>query len=224
MTGKRWAAAAALAVAPLIAVSAAGPAHAGESWTYRASGMNASAEWLELGTLPGVAGNAHVGWLQVDAASSSRADVYGDVADWTCPDGELPPDGGGPHHDEEEPETNCVFEGARNIFGGDVQFTMDRKLNTARLTGSLFVENHDTGEGANPPVDMTWTGVGTTSSSVETSRYTEGRTKYQSRYTSTSRNADVDGFIGAMGFTDDPDDQSYGYVGRYTIHDRSTSR
>ncbi|NEE01572.1 hypothetical protein [Phytoactinopolyspora halotolerans] len=223
MAGRRWAAVAGLTIAPLIAVSVAAPAQAGESWTYRASGANASTQWIEMGTLPGgVPGNAHVGYLEV--YTSSYVDVYGDVADWTCPEGELPPDGGGPHAEDEEPETNCEFEGFRSISGGDVEFTMDRKLDTARLTGTLIVENHETGEGAAPPVDITWTGVGDTAKSTETSRYTEGGVRYQSRYTSMSRNAQVDGFIGAMGFTDDPDDQSTAYMSRYTVHDRSVSR
>lgn len=224
MLRQRWAVVAGLALAPVIAVSAVGTANAGESWTYRASGINAGTEWVEFGTLPGgVPGNAHVGSLWIDQ-SSSNVEVDGKVADWTCPEGERPPGGGGPHAEHEEPETNCEFEGFRFISGGDVTFTMDRKLNTARLTGTLFVENHDGGNSAAPPVDMTLTGVGSTSKSVETYRSTEDGSRYQYRYTTQSRKAGIDGFIGAMGFTDDTDDESFAYMSRYTVHDRVMSK
>lgn len=83
-------------VVPLIAV---GTAEAGEKWSFRASGSNASVDWVEYGELPGIPGNIHIGSLWVDS-SSSYVDVFGVVEDWTCPPGEFP-DGGGGGHDEE---------------------------------------------------------------------------------------------------------------------------
>jgi hypothetical protein len=214
----RWVAAAAVSLA--VSVLATGTATAGETWTYRASGSDASVEWIEFGDLPGIPGNVHVGWLWVDASSSRSTYAYGYVEDWTCPEGERP-DGGG--HDEEEPG-NCEFEAFREIEGEQINFTMDRKLSSARLTGTLRVENHETGAGASPPVDITWTAVGSTHKTTETYRDVSDGQRVQYRNTYTSTVAVVDGFIGAMGFTDDQDDESSGYLSTYRVHERSSSK
>lgn len=217
--------AASLVVAPLLAVALAAPAEAGSTWTYRADGTTASVDWIEMGALTGVGGNIHVGSLWVDGGSA-QAYAYGHVVDWTCPDGELPPSGGhGRFAEDEEPETNCVVESTRFIDGDAIQFSVDRKLNAARMTGTLIVEDHETGSGGAPLADITWTGIGKTSSSTSYSKYTDSNgNRWQSRYSSTERNAEVDGFIGAMGFADDADDQSSGWLERYKIHERSVSK
>lgn len=219
--------AAASLIAPLLAVALAAPAEAGSTWTYRADGSAASVDWVEMGALSGVGGNVHVGSLWVDG-SSSQAYAYGHVVDWTCPDGELPPSDGHDDfagHEAEEPETNCVVESTRFIDGDSMQFSVDRKLNTARMTGTLFVEDHEGGSGGAPLADITWTGIGETSSSTSYSKYTDSNgNRWQSRYSSTERAAEVDGFIGAMGFADDADDQSSGWLERFKIHERSVSK
>lgn len=216
-----------LAAAPLLAVALAAPAEAGTSWTYRSSGSEAGVNWLEMGTLNGVGGNAHAGSLSVRDAGG-RPEAYGSVFDWTCPEGELPPTGGHgdePGHGPGGPETNCVLESSRFIYGEAVTFTIDRKLNTARLTGTLNVTDHDTGSGGRPPADITWTGIGATSSSTYYSKYTDGEgTTWQVKESRTDRAAQVTGFIGAMGFTDDADDQSDARMSHFKIYERGSSK
>lgn len=203
------------------------PALAGSSGQSRSSGTTASVQWIEVGELPGIAGNVHTGDLFVDG-STRQASVYGSVVDWTCPPGELP-NGGGGHGIEDGPpeESNCAEEGLRFISGdpADVTFTMDKKLNTATLTGFLTVSSHGPGGGvARPPVDMTLTGFGGVATSKFTDTYSDGTFSYRFSYTSTYRQATVAGRIGPMDFTDDADDQSAASMGTYKSMDRFRSR
>lgn len=62
------AAAAVVAAVPL--ALAAASAQAGTRWTERSSGSFAETTWLEMGELPGVGGNAHVGFLRVEGDKS----------------------------------------------------------------------------------------------------------------------------------------------------------
>lgn len=118
-----------------------------------------------------------------------------------------------------------MVESTRFIDGESIQFSVGRKLNTARMTGILLVEDHETGSGGAPLADITWAGVGETTSSTSYSKYTDSNgNRWQTRYSSTGRTAEVDGFIGAMGFADDADDQSSGRIERYKIHKRSVSK
>lgn len=214
----------------LVVLATASQASAGNRWTYRSTSSSASTEWIEFGDLGlPVLGNVHVGYLEVYGGSSS-ADVFGSVADWTCPDGELPPGGGGPHFffEEEPPPTNCEFHSERFIWGNpdEVSFSMDKKLGSAHLTGVLNVEDHATGQGGRPPVDIVWTGIGDTSSSSSTGKFNEGGSTYSWKESSTSRQAIIaDGsYIGAMGFTDDDDDTSSGSMQRSKYYETSRSK
>ena len=172
-------AAAALTAAVPLALAAA-PAEAGSRWTERSSGSFADTTWLEMGELPGgVAGNAHVGFLRVEGDKSPW--VYGEITDWTCPDGVLPPMFGG-GHGEEPPETECVLESQRSLYNaGPVTLTVDRKLNRATLTGPLEVADHEGGGATGQPMaNITWTGVGgtgtaRTTTSTPTRRATASR-------------------------------------------------
>lgn len=207
---------------PLLAMAL--PAEAGSRWSYRSSGSSVSTTWTELGSLAGVAGNAHVGYLEADA---ERDQAYGSVEDWTCPEGELPPSGGGGHHVDKEEPTNCVLESVREMYADDeaVDITLDRRLRSATITGSLSVFNHDgSGGAATPPVDMTITGVGDTYSS--TSYYKESGDGWTSTFkdVTTSRDGRVDGYIGAMGFTDDTDDVSQASMYTYKTYEKGMSR
>jgi hypothetical protein len=215
-------AAAALAV-PLV-IATAGTASAGSKWTYKSSGSFASVSWMEVGELPApVLGNYHVGYLEV--RGDKAPDVYGDVADWTCPEGELPPEFGG-GHGEEEPETNCTLESSRFIYADPsaITFTVDRKLNAATLVGNLYVSDHE-GEGtANPPVNMTWTGIGTSSKSTNTSTYTDSNgSRWSYRTTETGREGDISGRIGVMVFDDEAGESSNGYFGTYRTDERQST-
>jgi hypothetical protein len=219
-------AAGALSVALVGTVPLGAPAGASSMGMSRSSGTSATADWTEFGTLPGIAGNVHVGSLFVNGSSRNRAYVYGSVADWTCREGERPPDGGHGHSDadfdfeppwpEPEPST-CTLESFRSIYGdpSTVSFTVDKRLTEARLTGQLSVSDHGTGSAASPPVDMTWTGTGDLYSSTGSGTFSDGDSTYRYRYSFSGRSADVDGRIGAMGFTDDPDDESSGQLGSY---------
>ena len=208
-------AAAALTAAVPLALAAA-PAEAGSRWTERSSGSFADTTWLEMGELPGgVAGNAHVGFLRVEGDKSPW--VYGDITDWTCPDGVLPPMFGG-GHGEEPPETECVLESQRSLYNaGPVTLTVDRKLNRATLTGPLEVADHEGGGATGQPMaNITWTGVGGTGTSTHYDKYPdEEGNRFTMRRTETSRQGTLSGTLGAMGFDDDADDQSYGYFGTF---------
>ena len=207
-------AAAAVAAAVPLALAAA-PAQAGTRWTERSSGSFAEAVWLEMGPLPGVAGNAHVGFLRVEGDRNPW--VFGDITDWTCPEGVLPPMFGGGHGEEPPEGTTCVMEGQRFLYNaGPVALTVDRKLATATLTGPLTVADHDGETAGQPMADITWTGVGAAATSTTYQKFTDDAgNRFTMRRTETSRQGTVSGTVGAMGFPDDADDQSFGYYGTF---------
>lgn len=185
----------------------------------RYAGEDVSLDWTEFGELPGVAGNAHVGTLWV--GGEGWAD--GKVVDWTCPEGEQPPSGGGhgedPHAAEEwpeEPETNCVQESVRFMWSDEtLELTMDRKLDEATITGTLEVQDHDGGSGGSPTVDITVTGTGEVSMESGRGKWADEYDSGSYSYSSTSREGTVDGFIGLMGFADDSDDLSSARMSTY---------
>lgn len=225
MATRRIVSAAVAAAVPLASIALTSPADAASRWMYKSSAERASTEWVEYGELAGVEGNVHVGYLDA-RESSSGGEVWGEVVDYLCDEGEVPGGGHGGHiaeYDEEYPEEGyCDVMSYRWIDGGDVTFTVDKKLNTARLTGTLFVDNH--GASAAPPVDMTWTGFGDTSRNVWYDKYTSDGETYVYKYDATERSATVDGFIGAMGFTDDADDEAWGSMSITKEFERGSSR
>ncbi|HET6969320.1 MAG TPA: hypothetical protein VFI44_13610 [Ornithinibacter sp.] len=213
-------AAAALAV-PLV-VATASTAVAGSKWTYRSSGSYASTSWVEVGEIGGVAGNIHVGFLE--ARGDRLVDVFGEVTDWTCPEGVLPPVGGG--HGEEPEESECVLESQRFVFADPsrVTLTVDKKLASARLVGTLIVSDHGGESQAEPPVDVTWTGIGTASRQTSYSSYTDDQgVKFTTRTSETFRQGDVEGRIGAMVFDDEEGETSDGVFGTYRMDDRGST-
>jgi hypothetical protein len=146
---------------------------------------------------------------------SGSPDVFAYIDDFDCPEGQLPGDG---HGFEEEPVDGCVYLGSRYGYGKDMVLTIDSKLTSATLTGSLVVESSDGHGGGgtvvgNPAVNMTWTGVGDLAKSRSTYRYTEDGVAYSFSDRSSSRTAVVDGNIGAMTF--DPD-RSGGYLTKFS--------
>ena len=206
------AAAAVVAAVPL--ALAAAPAQAGTRWTERSSGSFAETTWLEMGELPGVGGNAHVGWLRVEGDRNPM--VFGEITDWTCPEGVLPPMFGG-GHGEEPPESECAMESQRYLYSaGPATLTVDRKLSKATLTGPLEVANHDGGTTAQPMANITWTGFGGTFTSTVYDKFTDDQgNRFTTRRTETAREGALSGTIGAMGFDDDADDRAYGYFGTF---------
>ena len=124
--------------------------------------------------------------------------------------------GGG--HGEEPPETECVLESQRSLYNaGPVTLTVDRKLNKATLTGPLEVADHEGGGATGQPMaNITWTGVGGTGTSTYYDKYTDDEgNRFTMRRTETSREGTLSGTLGAMGFDDDADDESYGYFGTF---------
>lgn len=227
-TTTRAALAAALTI-PLIAGLTA-PSVAGTKSNYRSTGSTATVQWIEFGALPGVDGNVHSGYL--NASGDRTVQAWGFVTDWTCPDGELPPDFGGGHGggieaQHEPPPTNCEWHSERFIESGpgDLTLTMDRKLGSARLTGTVQVSNHGGGGGvATPTVAITWTGVGATSTNTFSEETVD---EYGNRWlysgSQTTREGEVSGRIGAMDF-DEADDIVFGSFGTYKFTERTRVR
>ncbi len=207
----------------LLALSVA-PAQAGSMFFSKSSGRVASADWLEVGTLPGgVPGNIHFGSMQVEDLGKGEANVWGIVFDMTCPDGFIPEGPGGGHGEKPEPN-GCTDAGVRIMKGGDVTFTMDRKFKTARLTGTLNMVGHDGGTVGAPPANMTWTGIGDSYRSVESGRYDDDRSSGSYRYSFSGRDAEVTGAIGAMVFDDVEGEYSTAQLGSFRSVSRDRTR
>lgn len=200
MKKKLLSACVACSTVPLV-LAAASPADASTRWTFRSSELRATASFTVLGAVDGVAGNVHTGNVE----ASSNGQVYGYITDWTCPDGELPPWGGGeepipvdggagdePLPPEPEPETSCVVEGSRDFSGEDVAVDISRKLSGATVSGAVTISTwSEEGETSSTTgtVDLTFTGDGATATSTEDVKG-DG---YVSRYESTRRSATVTG-------------------------------
>ncbi len=219
------------ALAVMASLLIAPAADAASSFSYRVSGQSAATHWTQLdGIATGVSpvGNTHIGYLNADETTKGKAAVFGYIEDWDCEPGETPGWGGhvvddGPT-DEPEPEPNqCDWMGSRYIDSYDVPFTFDKKLNSARLTGTLTVYGggHDGGVVGRPAADIIWTGVGDVSSGSYTSRWREGNTWYSESYRSSNRNATMSGTMGPMGF--DPE-LSGGWLSTYRASSRSRTR
>jgi len=224
---RRIAATVAVAMLPATLVLAAAPAEAGSKSSYKSSGRIASADWLEVGTLPGVAGNIHFGFMQIEDLGNGRANIFGFVDDLTCPPGVIPNGGGGGHLEEEpEPGPNgCTYEGGRSIENGTTTFTMDRKLNMATLTGTLRVfGGHGEGPVGQPRVNMILTGVGDTFSSSERGSFTDGTSTSRWSYSFSGRSATVSGAIGAMIFDNVEGEYSNAQMGSYRNMQRDRTK
>lgn len=221
----------ALAGALLLTMLTPGTAEARSSYTYRDSGRAAETSWTQVdeGVEPGTApfGNVHVGYLDVREVRRGVGEVWGEIADFDCEEGQLPDHGG--HHgafDEEEPEPDdgCVHVGYRWIEGSNLAFNVDRKLTNASLKGRLTVYGGAHGEEGpvgTPMADITWTGEGTTSSSRFSETYSDGFWTYTYRGSYTSRSASMGGQLGPMGF--DPE-LSDGWIREYKVSERGRTR
>lgn len=201
------------------------PAAAGSTYSYRANGRAVSASWMQIDAGPDATpGNAHLGYLGAEESTRGTAYVWGYIQDFDCPDGVLPTHGHGGHGEDEEPapEPTCEHVGVRWIDGANLTFSMDKKLNTAKLVGNVTVsDGHGSGPTGTPGVNMTWTGTGDTFTSSYTTRWREGGSSGSDSYRSTSRNAVVSGSLGPMGF--DPD-RSSGFLDDYQMAYRSRTR
>lgn len=195
----------------LLTLTLAPAAHAGSSSSYRSTGQAASTDWTQWDGTPvgSTFGNVHVGFLNADETSKGLASVFGWIDDFDCEEGEVPGFGG---HEEDEPEEGlCDWVGSRFIEGYDVPFSMDKKLERARLTGQLTVYGGGHGDGGvvgQPFADVVWTGIGDVTTSRYTSRWREGDSWGSDSYRAKTRSTVMSGNIGPMGF--DPDWSSGG--------------
>jgi hypothetical protein len=219
----------AASAAVLAAVAAPSPALAGDFFFSKSSGIQVSTTWLEVGELPASAnapGNAHFGEMWVDDLGNGRARVFGTVYDVQCEPGAEPylPVGG---HGEEPPADGpCSLELVRFIEGGKLTFTVDRKLTKATLNGTLAVgSGHGEGPVGSPPVNITWTGVGPTTTTRESGTTVDEFGTWTYRYTLTGREAVVSkgSRIGPMVFDDETDESSESELGKYRSSDRQRS-
>lgn len=216
----------------LLLATSAGPAAAKSSFMSRASGSTADTYWTQVdGTPPGSSpfGNVHIGYLYAYETTTGKADVFGFIADWDCPEGELP-SGGDPHalpaegSDEEPPPGNCESKGSRFIESFDVPFQIDKKLSQARLTGTLTVYGGGHGEGGvvgRPYADIVWTGVGGTFTEKHSYRYRDGGTMESGTWQASSRSATMSGILGPMGF--DPE-LSGGWLSNFKTSSKSRTK
>ena len=219
----------AVATAAVPALIASPAAASGDMFFDKRSGTTVSTGWLEAGTLPGVEGNWHFGDLWVEQTSRGRAMAWGMVFDVTCAEGVAPynPGGHGGHGEEPAPpeeQADCVLEGVRFLDASPSQLalTVDRKLTTATLKGTLSVgDGHGSPTGA-PPVDIVLNGFGQISSGTNSGTYSDEYGTYTYRYSFTGRQAAVapGSRIGGMVFDDEPGESSTAQMGTF----RSSSR
>ena len=199
-------------VATVIGLTAAPSAAGGNKYFSKTTGLTADAYWTQIDGTPvgtGQFGNVHIGYLYVYAMTDNYVDVFAFIDDFDCEEGEDPYGGGHGFVEEEEPpvEGGCDYIGSRFGYGQDMSLTVGSKLSEAHLTGTLVVESGGGHGGGtvvgNPPVDITFTGIGDLGKGRYTYRYTEGGVTYSSSERSTFRQATVDGYIGAMTFAPD---------------------
>lgn len=207
-----------------VATTIASPASARSMYLSQTSGMNADASWTQYDNIPvgeGTFGNVHVGWLSVYSTGQDKGEGSMYIDDFDCEPGQEP---WGGHGEEEEP--GCAYIGSRFGWASGLDFTMDRKLNQAHVTGSieLFGGGHGEGDGGpvgTPGINVTWTGIGDTARVTSTFRWVEGGTTYSDRYRASYRPATLTGNIGVMGF--DPA-TSYGSMSVFNARSQSRTR
>lgn len=199
------------------------PAVAGSMSLYKQSATAAQTEWTQVdGTEPGTSalGNVHVGYLYVFETAKGKGDVFAFIDDFDCEAGKLP---GGGHGFEEEP-SGCEYVGSRVAEGYGLDFQVDKKLTTARLTGQLTVYGGGHGDGGvigRPAADITWSGEGALIKQSSNWSYNDGTTTYTDRYRSTDRIAVMSGTLGPMGF--DPE-LSSGQISKFSAMSKSRTK
>ncbi|SDN10957.1 hypothetical protein SAMN05660642_04064 [Geodermatophilus siccatus] len=216
------------AAAAALAVAVPSPALAGDLFFSKSSGIQVSTTWLEVGELPPAAdvpGNAHFGDLYVEDLGNGRARVFGTVHDVECDEGTTPQLPAGGHGEPAPADGPCQLLGTRFVEGGQVTFTVDKKLTTARLTGTLAVGSGHGDTPGSPAVDITWTGVGDTYSERQSGTFVDEYGTWTYRYDFTGRDAVVTSGsrIGPMVFDDEPGESSESLLGRYRSSDRQRS-
>jgi len=216
---KRRLAVLASAILTIVATVAA-PVGAAEMYLSKTSGNNATASWAQYDgmTVGSAFGNVHIGWLEAYSTSKGVGDVFMYIDDFDCEPGQTPYGG---HGDTEDGA--CLYVGTRWGSGYGLTFTIDKKFNSAHVTGSI--ELYGGGHGSEgvvgtPQLNVIWTGYGSTASNTYSYRWVQDGTTYTQRYRGTSRSASVDGTIGPMGFAPD----TYGALSSYKSHSAQRSK
>lgn len=199
-------------VATTIGFTAAPSAAGGNKYFSKTTGETVNVYWTQIdGTEPGSSqfGNVHIGSLSAYKMRANYVDAFAFIDDYDCEKGQVPGGGGHGVVAEEEPppdDSGCVYLGFRIGYGQNMELTIDSKLTSARLTGSLVVEAGGHGGGpvvGNPPVDIIFTGIGDLNKDRFTYRYTYDGVTTSESHRSTFRQATVDGNIGPMTFAPD---------------------
>ena len=216
------------AAAAALAVAVPSPALAGDLFFSKSSGVQVSTTWLEVGELPRAAnapGNAHFGELWVEDLGNGRSSVFGTVYDVQCDERTTPYLPGGGHGQPTPEDGPCRLLGTRFLDGDQVTFTVDRKLTTARLTGTLAVGSGHGDTAGTPAVDITWTSIGATYSERRSGTTVDEFGTYTYRYDFTGKEADVTpgSRIGPMVFDDEAGEYSDAQLGKYRSSDRQRS-
>jgi hypothetical protein len=113
--------------------------------------------WIQQGPIPGVQGNVHIGSLQ--ATKQSPIFVYGEILDYTCPEGYLPT--GLSLDAMAQLDANCVFEDDLVMETGDLALNIDGKLHSAHMVGTInYIHTVAPGPDGSFPVDLRWSAPG----------------------------------------------------------------
>ena len=113
--------------------------------------------WIQQGPIPGVQGNVHLGGLQ--ATKQSPIFVYGEILDYTCPTGYLPT--GLSLDAMTQLDANCVYEDDLVMETGDLALSIDGKLHSARMVGTLnYIHTVAPGADGSFAVDLRWSAPG----------------------------------------------------------------
>ncbi|GAB7190908.1 hypothetical protein NUM3379_16150 [Kineococcus sp. NUM-3379] len=211
--------AAALTV-PGVLLATAGPAAAApkDSTSTKRSGASAFVKWTEYdfeNLLPIPDSNVHVGFLSVSKEARGTF-LHGQITDWQCDPGEVP----GGHAEPGTPGT-CDYVRDRMLGSEAMTLIVDARAGTAVATGEVIVSNGGHGgpgtELGRVPARVELRGSGPMASYTSTETWNDGTSTYRSRIRGVaSGDAVVTGALGAMGFTDDRDDVSYGSFRTYT--------
>jgi len=121
----------------------------------------ASVFWIQQGPLPGVQGNVHLGGLAVTAPAGEQTPdyIYGEILDYTCPDGYLP--SGLSLEAQAQLDANCTFEDNLVIQTGDVALHVDGQLHKAQAVGTVdYIHTVLPGADGSLSINLRWNAPG----------------------------------------------------------------
>ena len=200
---RRLLAASVIAVVPCATVLTAVPAQADTMSFHKSSGRVATVEWQDHeSTDEGF--TSTYGSLHVEDLGKGEANVFGFISESTCSVVE---------------EDEWVCESTEfDVMGDSVAFTLDSKLSSASLEGTLQAFDWWTGEVDTLSVDVTWTAVGDTFREAQSYRYRDGSTTVSNRMRFAGRQAQVTGTVGEVDLGES--DWVWGQLGSYRVMDR----